>query len=127
MRDKMNLPMAASQLATMTGVYRHHWSGNHAPYQDLVASPIDDKEHMQLSEFEPLFRMIGVTDGDEIEISVRKTGRRPFGDRRVILQRSGTYGPETDEQNQGRLNPTKHECAAERDALACKFCGGPVR
>lgn len=45
-----------------------------------------------------LFDLAEVGDGDEVEITFRKTGRRPFGDRRVILQRANYYGAETDAQ-----------------------------
>lgn len=40
----------------------------------------------------------GVQDGDEFEIVVRKTGRRPFGDRRVVYTKPHTYEREPNEE-----------------------------
>jgi hypothetical protein len=41
----------------------------------------------------------GVEDGDEIEISVTKTGQRPYGSRRFVLVRTGIYEREPRESN----------------------------
>jgi len=46
-------------------------------------------------------------DGDEIEITIRKTGNRPFGDRKFRYQSPHTYAPEIDEQMKNRVEGNK--------------------
>jgi hypothetical protein len=50
-----------------------------------------DDDGPQASFLEKLFREAGVKDGDEFELLVRKTGRRPFGDRKVRLVKPHSY------------------------------------
>ena len=89
--------------AKITRVYRDNWSGDFRPYTNLLITADRPDQPEQVTPLEPLFAAAGVEDGDEIEIIVRKTGRRPFGERRVILQAANTYAPETDEQLAHRL------------------------
>lgn len=41
-----------------------------------------------------MIRQSGAQDGDEIEITVRVTGQRPFGDRKMMWVSSGTFARE---------------------------------
>lgn len=91
-------------MASIVLVYRDYWSGkDYAPYRNETHT-LDDKEFGQLSELDGLFRMAGIKDGDEFTLTVTKTGNRPFGVRRVILQSPNKYGLETDEQMRNRLS-----------------------
>lgn len=99
-------PPAAAQgmaqaVASKTLVRRSYWSGNHSPYPWMVFSGEAEQDKHNL--FAELLASAGVNDGDEFIIIVEKTGNRPFGDRRIILQRAHEYGPETDEQMTDRL------------------------
>lgn len=67
-----------------------YWSGDHRPYRGILR---DGKDNV-VSDNEALEAAVaaaGAVDGDEIEIVVRKTGRRPFGDRKVTLVEPHTY------------------------------------
>lgn len=80
----------------------HYWSGNHNPYTHCIhktsGAAVSDSGLL-----ERLLDEAGVQDGDEFEITVTRTGNRPFGNRRVILQEPHTYGLETMEQMKERL------------------------
>lgn len=76
-------------------VVSHYWSGDHAPYTNMLRDP-DTDEPVRHHEFlDSLLCAAAVEDGDEVEIVVRRTGRRPFGDRRVGLVSAHTYERET--------------------------------
>lgn len=62
----------------------------HRPYRNVP----HDEEDLNLQREELLSRAIeeaDAIDGDEIEIIVRRTGRRPFGNRRYRLTGPHTY------------------------------------
>jgi hypothetical protein len=86
----------------MIFVYHDYWAENHRPYRNLLYR--EDKLFSEMSKFSNSFEEIGVNDGDEVIISITKTGNRPHGDRRIILQEPHTYGFETDEQMKDRMN-----------------------
>ena len=74
----------------MRYVLTDYWSGNHRPYRGILR----DGRDRVVSDDEALkaaLNAVGAVDGDEIEIIVRKTGRRPFGDRKVTLVEPHTY------------------------------------
>jgi hypothetical protein len=60
-------------------ILRHYWDKEmkHMPYQNMVHN-LKDKEVFQMSELENLLKAANVEDGDEFEITIRRTGRRPF-------------------------------------------------
>lgn len=80
--------------SSRTFIFRNHWNENetHCPYQNILHDK-NDKEVCQLSQLEDLFDAAEVKDGDEIEIIVRKTGKRPFGARIWKLLEPHKYGP----------------------------------
>lgn len=72
-----------------TYVLTDFWSGNHRPYRNILRN-LDDSD-ADSDAMNAAIAASGAVDGDEIEIIVRKTGRRPFGDRRVRLVAPHTY------------------------------------
>ena len=90
----------------MKFVYRDYWDGEHNPYTDNIHD-LKDEDICQLPRELRCLWPEDIKDGDEIEITITKTGNRPFGDRRIILQKPHTYGPETDEQMKKRLDTRK--------------------
>lgn len=72
-----------------------YWCGDHASYRVFR-----DEEDRRVDLGKLINNMAsesGAVDGDEIILSVRKSGRRPFGDRRVRLVRPHTYERERQE------------------------------
>lgn len=89
----------------MKFVYRDYWNEeqNHNPYTDMIHD-LNDRKVLQLNSALHHLYPDDLKDGDEIEITITKTGNRPFGDRRIVWQKAHTYGLETDEQMKERLN-----------------------
>lgn len=58
-------------------ICRDYWSGNHRPYQNVWHN-LEDSRFNQYEMWDRLMKEAGVKDGDEFEIIIRKTGRRPF-------------------------------------------------
>jgi hypothetical protein len=77
-------------ISTRTWVYVDFWSGDHRPYCNVVRT-VEDEEIGQMSNLSSLFQEAGLDDGDEFEITIRKTGNRPFGDRKVRLVEPHKY------------------------------------
>lgn len=67
--------------------------GQHRNYRGVLRDPETDERAtaLNLSALRDAIAESGAVDGDEIEIIVRKTGRRPFGDRKVRLVKPHTY------------------------------------
>lgn len=86
----------------MKFVYRDYWDKEHNPYTDNLHN-LKDEDLRYVDIFKSLWPK-DIKDGDEVEITITKTNNRPFGDRRIILQKPHIYGPETDEQMKERLN-----------------------
>lgn len=96
-------------------------SGDHLSYLGMVHDANDRRVDLAgmltgsagVDGARGLFEDAGVRDGDAFEISVRRTGSRPFRDRWVILQEPGRYAAETSGQEafrviKGRVwNPAK--------------------
>ncbi len=84
-------------------VVHHYFSESHTPYRNNV-SFIGDcpvKTNVTLAK---LIEMAGfVEDGDEIQITIKKTGNRPHGNRRVRLCASHQYALETEYDAMVRL------------------------
>lgn len=81
----------------LCSVITHYHSGDHTPYLYMMRDPETDIESGQAgvnSVLGTLVRKLGVNDGEEIEVIVRKTGRRPFGNKRVVLTEPHIYGRE---------------------------------
>lgn len=95
--------MKKNNTASKKFVFRNYWAGNSDwPYRAVIHD-LQDQHLAKQEALNPLFKSLGIQDGDEFEIIIKKTGRRPFGDRRFILQEPHIYGPETDEQIKERL------------------------
>lgn len=89
----------------MRFVYRDYWNEDqsHRPYRDMMHNSNDDNV-FQLNEALHDLYPDDLKDGDEIEITITKTGNRPFGDRRIVWQKAHIYDAETDEQMKERTN-----------------------
>lgn len=62
------------------------------PYRNMLHDEHDNYLSQASREpLESLLLAVAAKDGDEVEITVRKTGRRPFGDRRIVLTAPHTY------------------------------------
>ena len=67
------------------------YSGNHRPYRNILRGSVTDEQLSKIDVLDTLILESGAIDGDEIEITVRRTGQRPFGDRKVRLVKPHTY------------------------------------
>lgn len=74
----------------------------HRPYRLVLHHPVTDVPMETVDAVMTAMTIADVRDGDEIRIVVVKTGKRPFGDRRVVLQAPHTYVRETDAQQKAR-------------------------
>ena len=76
-----------------TFVVTDYWNErkDHRPYRGQLHDPKTDEEVSDIEALAALINEAGAVDGDEIEIIVRKTGRRPFGNRKVRLVEPHTY------------------------------------
>jgi len=74
-------------------VVTHSWNKekSHTPYRWSLRTPDNDMEMDRYDLLSSMIKHAGADDGDEIEIIVRKTGRRPFGDRKVVWVRPHEY------------------------------------
>lgn len=79
------VPVTARLVAT------DYWSGSDRPYRGVFHDRNTDERLDVWKTLHQLLESAGVTDGDEVEITVCKTGERPFGDRRVRLVAPHTY------------------------------------
>jgi hypothetical protein len=73
----------------------------HRPYMGLLHGEDDQRVHAD-AVLEQAARLAGARDGDEIMVVVLKTGRRPFGRRRVRLVEPHTYERESAASKPGR-------------------------
>lgn len=74
-------------------VLTDYWAGDHRPYRNMLRDGETDEDLGQVGPdvLQEIIVESGALDGDEIEIVVRRTGRRPFGDRKVQYVRAHTY------------------------------------
>lgn len=75
-------------------VLTDYHSGARVPYENIPRDPVTDDVldwNRQDGALTKAIRESGAVDGDEVEIIVRRTGRRPFGDRKVRLVESHMY------------------------------------
>jgi len=77
-----------------TYIYRTYFNcnGTQCPYQDMIHDT-DDNKLFQLGEFSELFNRIEVEDGDEIEISIVKTGVKLHANKEWRLTSPHKYEP----------------------------------
>lgn len=77
--------------SAMSLVVTHYWElgKKHTPYTWTLRTPDNDMEMDMSDLLASMIKHSGAEDGDEIEIIVRKTGNRPFGDRKFV--RVGPY------------------------------------
>jgi hypothetical protein len=67
--------------------------GGSTVYENVLHS-LTDRARDPEEIFTRAIRELGVEKGDEIEVVIRRTGRRPFGDRRVFVVNSHTFARE---------------------------------
>ncbi len=82
-----------------TYVVTDYWDKGcaHRPYTSVLHTPGTDGHVDRAAALRDAIEAAGAVDGDEIEIIVRKTGNRPFGNRRMRLVRPHTYEREEHE------------------------------
>ena len=73
----------------------------HRPYTGLLHGADDRCVHYS-EVIERALEEAGAVDGDEVTIIVVKTGRRPFGNRRMRLAEPHTYERETQAEGGGK-------------------------
>jgi len=81
-------------------VLTEYWSGSHRTYSNMLRDGDTDEDLGQIRS-DVLCELIaesGVVDGDEIEITICRTGQRPFGDRKVKLTKPHLTKPHTYER-----------------------------
>lgn len=69
-------------------ILHHYWNENftHTPYRNsLMQQKLGD------FSFQRLLESGNFDDGDEVEITIRKTGKRPHGDKKVVFTKPHTY------------------------------------
>ncbi len=84
--------------ASVRVVVVDYWAGNrpgderylNVPYRAMMHTEGDVKADWHAS-WRSMLEEVGAKDGDEVEITIRRTGRRPFGDRRMRLVRDHEY------------------------------------
>ena len=64
---------------------------DHRPYRNHLHDPKTDELVSDQSVLEAAINEAGAVDGDEVEIVIRKTGKRPFGNRKVVLAEPHIY------------------------------------
>ena len=64
---------------------------NHRPYQNWLHDPGTDEALSDTDALADAIKEAGAEAGDELEIIVQKTGRRPFGDRAFRRVRPHEY------------------------------------
>ena len=76
-----------------TFILTDYWNEDrsHRPYRNHLHDPKTDEVVGDGDALEAAINEAGAVDGDEIEIIVRKTGRRPFGDWKVRLVEPHVY------------------------------------
>ena len=76
-----------------TYVVSDYWDerGTHRPYRNVLHGSKKDEPVSDNDALEKAIEAAGAVDGDEIEIIVRKTGRRPFGNRKFRWARPHEY------------------------------------
>lgn len=87
-----------------------HWArdrsdNGHRPYRNLIYDAAGEEQICQFraGTLEDLLRAAGVQSGDEFELTIRRTGRRPKGERRHFLHKPHEYRLETPEECAERL------------------------
>ena len=76
-----------------TFVLTDYWNErrDHRPYRNHLHDPKTDELVSDQSVLETAINEAGAVDGDEVEIVIRKTGKRPFGNRKVVLAEPHIY------------------------------------
>lgn len=74
-----------------------HMSDTYAPFRGELHDQTDNPVTTRHAIAEAMDRA-GIVDGDEILITVTKTGARPYGDRRYVLVRTGVYEREPEKK-----------------------------
>lgn len=78
-------------------VWSYFWSRSGHHFSEGARTP-DTDEHRNLEAVvRKLIKEAGIQDGDEFEIHVKATGRRPFGNRRFVQKPGGGMERELEE------------------------------
>lgn len=91
-------------------------SEGHRSYRLVLRHPLTDAPMEKVDAVTTAMVIADVKDGDEIRIVIVKTGRRPFGDRRVVLRSPHTYVRETE------VEQKKREATPADTSRACGCC-----
>ena len=77
--------------------FSHYWNSDftHTPYMHVMFDPETKQEVSLDSIVEKMLDLTDAQEGDEFEITISKTGQRPFGDRRMFLFKAHNYRRET--------------------------------
>lgn len=96
-----------SSVASKRFLFREYWNmeENFRPYRNMLHS-LEDVDICQMSQLSELMEAAGLKDGDEIEITVRATGNRPFPDR--IWKHVGPHRYEPVERSAATTSETGH-------------------
>lgn len=100
---------AATVRVVVTDYHSPRYGGDdYCPYETLLHNLISDERVDRQDMLTRLVKLADAHDGDEVEVVIRKTGRRPFGNRRVRLVAPNTYKRETEEPQEiaGSMEPT---------------------
>lgn len=73
--------------------------GHHRSYRNVLHDPVTDEGVELRKAFIEALVISGASDGDEVRLVVVKTGRRPFGKRRVVWTKPHTYEREPAERS----------------------------
>ena len=95
-----------------------YYAGSDRPYRLILRHPRTDEPLEKVDALMTAMVIADVKDGDEIRIVVVKTGKRPFGDRRVVLREPHTYVRETEAQRKKRMTSSSDS----KGSRACGCC-----
>lgn len=86
---------------SFTAILRHYWDseGTWASYRNKLHSPDDKQDFDHRDAFEQILDGIGAQDGDEIEITVRTTGRKVPGRWMLTEPHKYTYVPPDEDED----------------------------
>jgi len=113
-------------------VIHHYFAGetdakSYIPYPNNVSWPEDCPVKGNVTLRDLLDKTGWDMDGEEIEITIKLTGKRPHGDRIVRKVAPHTYALETEEQAQSRLGRAKSSGLPEKTSKGEKDSGTELR
>lgn len=79
-----SVKVALPESAERRWVVSDYHAGDHVPYPDVFRDPVTDEPGERDKALRQALRRAGVVDGDEVIIMIEKTGRRPYGEVRLV-------------------------------------------